>query len=82
MLWTLALHYNDDSGTAQTATKSGAASGGYNIADAQICSTFDGGWEGCGSPRGEVGWGRGDGGAACGGGPAASCVGDGWEWVT
>lgn len=28
-------------------TKTGAANGGYNIASAQICSSFDGGWETC-----------------------------------
>lgn len=28
-------------------TQSGSASGGYNIASAEICSTFDGGWDKC-----------------------------------
>lgn len=33
--------------SGQSATKSGTAEGGYNIAATEICSTFDGGWEGC-----------------------------------
>jgi hypothetical protein len=41
------VHYNDGSGTAQSVTKSGAASGGYNIADAQVCSGFSADWQVC-----------------------------------
>lgn len=30
-----------------TVVNTGSASGGYNIASAQICGTFDGGWDKC-----------------------------------
>jgi hypothetical protein len=39
--------YTDASGTAHSVTKSATASGGYNIASAQVCSRFDGAWEAC-----------------------------------
>jgi hypothetical protein len=34
-------------GSTHTVTKSGSADGGYNIASAEICSSFTGGWEAC-----------------------------------
>lgn len=44
---TTTVHYNDASGNAQTATKTGSATGGYNIASAQVCASFDGSWAAC-----------------------------------
>ena len=41
---TCAVTVNDD-GTPTT--KTGSATGGYNIAQAEICSSFDGGWDPC-----------------------------------
>jgi len=41
------VDYNDASGLVRSATKTGAASRGYNIADAQVCSGFDVDWEAC-----------------------------------
>lgn len=34
-------------GTGQTVTQTGNASGGYNIASAEVCSDFTGGWQAC-----------------------------------
>ena len=31
----------------QTVTQTGSASGGYNIASAEVCSSFDGSWDAC-----------------------------------
>jgi hypothetical protein len=44
---TTVVHYNDASGMARSVTKTGAASRGFNIADAQVCSGFDVDWETC-----------------------------------
>jgi hypothetical protein len=41
------VNYNDDTGATQAASNSGSASGGYNIADAQVCSDFAGDWQSC-----------------------------------
>lgn len=41
------INYTDGSGTSQSVTKNAAASGGYNIASAEVCSDFESGWEGC-----------------------------------
>lgn len=43
---TTTVVYNDG-GTATTVVNTGSASGGYNIASAQVCATFTGGWEKC-----------------------------------
>jgi hypothetical protein len=37
----------DDGGSASTVTNTGAADGGYNIASAQLCSSFTGSWDKC-----------------------------------
>lgn len=34
-------------GSGGAVSASGSADGGYNIASAQVCSTFDGGWDRC-----------------------------------
>lgn len=39
-------HWNQG-GRSHAARKVGSASGGYNIADPEICSNFTGGWQGC-----------------------------------
>jgi hypothetical protein len=41
------VDYNDASGMARSVTKTGAATRGFNIADAQVCSGFDVDWETC-----------------------------------
>lgn len=41
------VSYTDSSGSQKTVSNSGTAQGGYNIASAEICSSFDGGWESC-----------------------------------
>jgi hypothetical protein len=37
----------DTGGSGQKVTQSGTANGGYNIASAEICSSFDGSWDAC-----------------------------------
>jgi hypothetical protein len=37
----------DAASTPQSATNSGSASGGYNIASAQVCGNYSGGWQPC-----------------------------------
>jgi hypothetical protein len=44
---TTVVNYADDSGDAQSVTQSGTASGGYNIASAEVCSDLDDGWQAC-----------------------------------
>jgi hypothetical protein len=44
---TTVIHYTDSSGNTQSVTQSATASGGYNIASAEVCSTFTGGWQDC-----------------------------------
>jgi hypothetical protein len=41
------ISYADSSGNPQTATASAVAQGGYNIATAEECPNFSGGWESC-----------------------------------
>jgi hypothetical protein len=41
------VNWTDAGGTPQTVTNHGDASGGYNIASAQICADFSGGWQTC-----------------------------------
>jgi hypothetical protein len=41
------VDYDDGLGDAQSASNSGSASGGYNIADAEVCSDYTGDWEAC-----------------------------------
>jgi hypothetical protein len=40
------VHWNQD-GRSYAARKAGSASGGYNIADPEVCSDYIGGWQGC-----------------------------------
>jgi len=40
------VHWNQE-GQSYVARKAGSASGGYNIADPEVCSNFTGGWEAC-----------------------------------
>jgi len=40
------VHWNQG-GHSYAARKVGSASGGYNIADPQVCSDFSGGWQAC-----------------------------------
>jgi hypothetical protein len=40
------VHWNQG-GRSHTARKVGTASGGYNIADPEVCSNFTGGWSAC-----------------------------------
>lgn len=44
---TTVVQTDNGDGTAHQVTSSGSADGGYNIASAQVCSTFDGGWDKC-----------------------------------
>jgi hypothetical protein len=44
---TTAVQTDDNLGYAQVVSNSGSADGGYNIASAQVCSNFTGGWEKC-----------------------------------
>jgi transposase len=41
------VYWTDSSGTPQKVVNHGDASGGYNIASAQICADFTGGWQTC-----------------------------------
>ena len=41
------VNWADYSGSQQTVTQTGNASGGYNIASAEVCSDFSGGWQAC-----------------------------------
>jgi hypothetical protein len=40
------VHWNQN-GRSHSAVKIGSASGGYNIADPEVCSNFTGGWQAC-----------------------------------
>jgi hypothetical protein len=44
---TTIVQTDNGDGTAHQVTKDASADGGYNIASAEVCSTFDGGWEAC-----------------------------------
>jgi hypothetical protein len=44
---TTTVQTDNGDGTAHVVQNSGTASGGYNIASAQVCSSFTGGWEKC-----------------------------------
>jgi hypothetical protein len=44
---TTTVQTDNGDGTADDVVNSGTASGGYNIASAQVCSSFTGGWEKC-----------------------------------
>lgn len=41
------VNWTDGSGNAQSVTQSGTASGGYNLASAEVCGDFEGGWQTC-----------------------------------
>lgn len=41
------VNWTDTSGDAQSVTQSGTASGGYNIASAEVCESFEGDWQAC-----------------------------------
>lgn len=44
---TTVVQTDSGDGTADQVTSSGSADGGYNIASAQVCSSFDGSWDKC-----------------------------------
>jgi hypothetical protein len=44
---TTVVQTDDGDGTANQVTSSGSADGGYNIASAEVCGSFDGGWDKC-----------------------------------
>jgi hypothetical protein len=44
---TTVVQTDNGDGTAHQVTKHASADGGYNIASAEVCSTFDGGWDAC-----------------------------------
>lgn len=44
---TTTVQTDNGDGTADVVVNTGSASGGYNIASAQVCSSFTGGWEKC-----------------------------------
>ncbi|HEV2639378.1 MAG TPA: hypothetical protein VGX23_29845 [Actinocrinis sp.] len=41
------VSYQDSDGASHTVAQSAAASSGYNIASAEVCSDFTGGWQDC-----------------------------------
>jgi hypothetical protein len=41
------VNWTDDSDDAQSVTQTGTASGGYDIASAEVCGDFEGGWQVC-----------------------------------
>jgi hypothetical protein len=44
--WTTTVTWTQD-GQSHSVTQTGSASGKYNIASAEVCSSFDGGFETC-----------------------------------
>jgi hypothetical protein len=44
---TTTVDWTDGSGDAQSVTQTGTANGGYNIASAEVCGDFEGGWQAC-----------------------------------
>lgn len=44
---TTTVQTDNADGSANQVTKTASADGGYNIASAQVCSTFNGGWQAC-----------------------------------